>query len=238
MAVRRHDVVAPDAGDHVRDELGELLGHAEPDGVGDVDRRRAVVDGDLAHLAHEIFVRPAAVLGRELHVVAVTLRPGDARRRFVLDLVLGHAKLLLHVDRGRRDEDVDARTLGVPHRFPRPVDVLEAGARQARDRRPPHTLGDGLDGVEVALARDREARFDDVGAEARQLLGDLELLAHVQRDAGRLLAVPQRGVEDPYLVHRSPRSVSWSFQLVLGNEKPPRPEGTRRRPRAPKGARN
>ena len=96
---------------------------------------------------------------------------------------------------------MDARALGVPHRFPCPVDVLEAGAGQAGDRGPAHALGDRLDGVEIALARDREPRLDDVGTEARQLLGDLELLAHVQRDAGRLLAVPQRRVEDPYLVH-------------------------------------
>ena len=60
----------------------------------------------------------------------------------------------------------------------------------------PHGLGDRLDRLEVALAGDREARLDHVDAEARQLLGDLELLADVERDPGRLLAVAQGGVED------------------------------------------
>ena len=43
---------------------------------------------------------------------------------------------------------------------------------------------------------DREAGLDDVHAQPRQLVGDLQLLLHVQRDAGRLLAVAQRRVED------------------------------------------
>ena len=56
------------------------------------------------------------------------------------------------------------------------------------------------DGLEVAGRGDREAGLDDVDAEARELVGDLELLGRVQRDAGRLLAVAQRRVEDQYAV--------------------------------------
>ena len=56
--------------------------------------------------------------------------------------------------------------------------------------------------LEVARRGDREARLDHVDAQARELLRDLDLLLRVQRDAGRLLAVPQRRVEDvdPVLV--------------------------------------
>ena len=42
--------------------------------------------------------------------------------------------------------------------------------------------------------------LDHVDAQARELLGDLELLLRVQRDPGRLLAVTQRRVEDQYSV--------------------------------------
>src|SRR3954468_22939887 len=56
--------------------------------------------------------------------------------------------------------------------------------------------GDRLHGLEVARRGDREAGFDDVDAQARELVGDLELLLRVERDAGRLLAVAQRRVED------------------------------------------
>ena len=50
------------------------------------------------------------------------------------------------------------------------------------------------------VAGDREAGLDDVDPEARQLLGDLELLGDVERDARRLLAVTQGGVEDLHMV--------------------------------------
>ena len=75
---------------------------------------------------------------------------------------------------------MDAVALGVPHRLPRAVDVLESGPGERGDDRAVHRLGDRLDGLEVAVARDREPGLDDVDPEARELLGDLELLAHVE----------------------------------------------------------
>ena len=42
--------------------------------------------------------------------------------------------------------------------------------------------------------------LDDVDAQARELVRDLQLLLHVQRDAGRLLAVAQRRVEDVHAI--------------------------------------
>ena len=65
---------------------------------------------------------------------------------------------------------------------------------------PRTVFGDRLHGFEVAVAGDREPGLDDVDPEARELLRDLELLADVERDAGRLLAVPQGRVEDQHLV--------------------------------------
>ena len=56
----------------------------------------------------------------------------------------------------------------------------------------PSTLaGDRLDRLEVAGRGDREAGLDHVDAEPRELLGDLDLLLGVERDARRLLAVAQ-----------------------------------------------
>jgi hypothetical protein len=52
------------------------------------------------------------------------------------------------------------------------------------------------DSVPFAGRRDREAGLDDVDAQPVELAGDLDLLLRVQRDAGRLLAVPERRVED------------------------------------------
>ena len=55
---------------------------------------------------------------------------------------------------------------------------------------------DRLHGLEVTRRGDRKARLDHVDAQPRKLLRDLQLLLRVQRDAGRLLAVTQRRVED------------------------------------------
>ncbi len=201
VTVRGDDEVAFHRVDDVPDQPAVVFGHREADGVGDVQRGRPVVDRDLAHGTHEVGIGPVAVLGRELDVVEITLGPGDSHARFVHHLVGRHAELLLHVDLRSRDEDVDAGLLRVPHRLPRAVDILETGARQRGDRRAVYRLRDRLDRLEVALGRDREPGLDDVDAEARELFGDLELLGDVERDSGRLLAVPQGRVEDLDRVH-------------------------------------
>jgi hypothetical protein len=77
---------------------------------------------------------------------------------------------------------------------------LGVGARETRDHRAVHLTGDGLNGLEVARRRDREARLDDVDAEPSELVRDLELLLLVQRDPRRLLTVAQGRVEDLYSV--------------------------------------
>ena len=192
------------------------------------------------HLAHELGIGTGTVFRRELDVGGVALGPRDARRRLRLHLIGRHPQLLLHVDRGRRDEDVDARAFGVPHGFPRAVDVVEAGAREPGDDRTAHRLGDRLDRLEVAVAGDREAGLDDVDTQTRELFGDLELLDDVERDAGRLLAVPQRRVEDEYLIHLALQR--WRCFSVgsggsrTGARKSPPAVGAGGRLRAPGGA--
>ena len=77
---------------------------------------------------------------------------------------------------------MDAATLRVTQRFEAAVHVSQLGPREPGDDRTLHCAGDRLDGLEVTLARDREAGLDVVDAEARELLGDLELLAGVEGD--------------------------------------------------------
>ena len=75
-----------------------------------------------------------------------------------------------------------------------------ARAREAADHRALHLARDRLHRLEVAGRGDREAGLDDVHAEPRELLRDLELLLLVERDPRRLLPVAQGGVEDLYSV--------------------------------------
>ena len=210
---REHDVAQAR---HALVEAGQegrvLLRHRVADGVGDVDRRRALVERDLDDLGREVEVGARGVHRRELDVVAELARlrhrgPGQA-----LDVLARALQLVDDVDVRGRDEGVDARALGVAHRLPRALDVGGIGARQAGDHGSMDLAGDRLHGLEVAGRGDREARLDDVDAQARELVGDLELLGRVERDARRLLAVAQRGVEDQYSV----RAFGWHVVLSIG----------------------
>ncbi len=130
-----------------------LVRHRVADGVGHVDRGRALVERDLDHLGHELHVRARAVLGRELHVVGVLARVRHGGARLALHVLARRLELALDVDVAGRDEGVDARALGVLDRVPGGVDVL--GARCARARRSP---GPRPRGRSPAPPRSRPAR--------------------------------------------------------------------------------
>ena len=182
---------------------GVLVGRRVADRVRDVDRRRALVERDLQHLGGELHVGARRVHRRELDVVDERLRVRHRRPRGALDVLARRLQLVLDVDVRRRDERVDPRSLGVAYRVGGTLDVGGLSPREPGDDRSVHLAGDRLDRLEVARRRDREAGLDDVDAQTRQLVRDLELLGRVQRDPGRLLAVAQGGVEDddPVGVH-------------------------------------
>ena len=190
VAQARHQLV------EAAEEGGVLVRHRVADGVGDVDRRRALVERDLHHLGGVLDVGARGVHRRELDVVDQRARVGDGGAGLALDVLARRGELVLDVDVRRRDERVDPRSRGVAYRPVGGVDVADMNAREAGDHGALDLAGDRLHGLEVAGRGDREAGLDDVHAQPRELVGDLELLGRVQRDAGRLLAVAQGGVED------------------------------------------
>ena len=100
------------------------------------------------------------------------------------------------MDRARGEDHVDARPARLCERLTGGVDVLAHRARERGDRRAVQHPGDRLDALEVTGGCAREACLDDVDAEPLELLRDRRLLAGLQRDARRLLAVAQRRIED------------------------------------------
>ena len=184
--------VLPDA----PDESAELLRRGVAHGVGDVDGRRARLDRGLQHLVEVLDVRARCVHGRELDVLHVAT---GARHHFngpLAGLFPREAELVLEMDVRRRDERVDADLGRALQGFPGAVNVLRARAGQAADCRAFHFLRDAPHGLKVARRAVRESGLDDVYAEPRQLFGHHQLLVRVHGRAGRLLAVPERRVED------------------------------------------
>ncbi len=202
VAVRRPDGLAGvrDAREQLLEQRAPAIRNAVADGVGDVDRARARGDGRLEHAAEEVHLGAHRVLGRELDVVRVLARELHRLHRGLQHLLLAHAQLQLHVDGAGRDEGVDALARGGRHGLAGPPDVVLVGARERADGRLPHGLGDGADGLEVAVARGGEARLDHVDAQPLELLADPYLLLAGHGGAGALLAVAHGGVENDQLV--------------------------------------
>ena len=186
-------VVAMDGQDHVaqagrqlvepRQEGGELRRHRVADRVGDVDRRGALVDRRLQHVGGELDVRACRVHRRELDVLAQRARMGDRRSRLRMHVLARGLELVDDVDVRGRDERVDARALGVTHGLPCALDVGCLRPCQAGDDRAVDLACDRLHRLEVTGRGDREPSLDHVDAESRELVGDLELLRRVERDA-------------------------------------------------------
>ena len=169
-AQRRYELVQPGQEGRV------LLRHRVADGVGDVDRRRALLDRDGDHLGGELDVGARGIHRRELDVVDERAGVRDGRAAWPLDVLARGLQLVVDVDVRRGDEGVDARAVGVAHRFGGALDVGGVRAGEPGDDRAVDLARDRLHGLEVARRRDREAGLDHVDAQARELVGDLELL--------------------------------------------------------------
>src|SRR5271166_5420112 len=79
-------------------DAGVLRGRGVANRVGNVDRRRAGLDGRLDHLTQEVQLGPRCVFRRKLDVRAIALGPFHAIYGSLDDLLGGHPQLVLAVD--------------------------------------------------------------------------------------------------------------------------------------------
>ena len=111
-------------------------------------------------------------------------------------MLAGHAQFVLQVNVRRSQKNVNARTLRLPQGFPGPLNVRAASARQAGNDGTAYDFGDRLHRLEVTLRGDREPGLDHVYTQAIKLVREPQFLLLVHAATRRLLAVPQRGVEN------------------------------------------
>ena len=192
-----HAFGAGHAGAEHGEDACHVLGQRVADGVRDVDRGGAASDRDFDAAAQEVGLGAAAVLGRPFDVVGVTARDVAAVTDGVEHRLGLHPELVLHVQRRGADEVVHPLPLGGADRLAGARDVVAAaGAGEAGDHRAADLAGDALHALEIARRGDREAGLDHVDAELGEGARHAELLLEVHREAGALLAVAERGVED------------------------------------------
>ena len=207
MGAEHHLIAVRHAATHRAEHRAVFGGQRVAHGIGQVDRPGPRRDRGLDHAAQEVQVGARGVLGRELDVVGVA--PGATDRRLGASEAVGAAdlKLVLEVEVRRGDEDVHPRSRGRPQRLPGEIDVAVVAPRQRRHRGPSHGFGHAADGLLIALGRAREPGFDDVHAQGVELEGEAQLRLRRHGIAWRLLAIPQRGVEDADVSLHGDRSV-------------------------------
>ena len=120
----------------------------------------------------------------------------DSGHGHVHHLIRAFAQLVLHVNGRGGQKGVYARASGVTDGLPGAIDVGLHAPGQPGDFGLSDQSGDGLHGLEVALAGGRKARFDAVHAQHFQLAGQAQFFLKVHGRAGALFAVAQRRVED------------------------------------------
>ena len=114
-------------------------------------------------------VAAGRVFGRKLDVVDVLAREPDGFARLRERLFTADLELVLQVQVGRGEKDVNPRLLGGFDGAGSEFDVLLAGAGQRRDAWAANRPGDIGDGVEVAFGGDGEAGFENVDAKVGQV---------------------------------------------------------------------
>ena len=161
---------------HVGPQPGEeglqLLGDRVAGRVRDVAHGGTGADRLGEDLAQVIAVAARGVLGRKLDVADVLARELDRPPRRLDHLGPAHHELVLQVDVGGRDEDVEARVRSLLDRPCGTQDVGLLGSGEREHDGPGNSCGDRLDRGEIAVARGRETGLDDVHAEFLELAGE------------------------------------------------------------------
>ena len=165
---------------HALDQLAHCFRILEGDGIADriwhVDGPGPRLDHRLEDTAQKIDFRTPGILRGKLDVVRKLPRPTNGLDGLLDDLVGRHAQLLLHMDGRSGNKGVDTPGFGRPDRLASPIDVVLVGSRQGTDGRILDGLGDGMNGIEIALRSRSKACLDHIDPHLFQLASDANLL--------------------------------------------------------------
>src|ERR1700741_4674692 len=196
---------------HLQEHLAIFLGHGEADRVRQIQHRGAVLYRHCARPAQKFDFGAAPTLGRKFHFSDEIPRQLDHRTDGFERLLARHVEFYLQVKIRRSQKDMHARRLRGLQSLGGRQDVVFSGPRQGGNRDFFHFTGHSHYGFQVAFRRNGEAGLDDVDTERGELVRHTDLFIRIHREAGRLFAVAERGVEDAYVAHGYPQCDSYSY---------------------------
>ena len=188
-------------------ESSELGRHGIADCVGNIERGCAGFHHRSQDLEQKFGIGAGGIFGREFHVLTQRLGQTDSIARLLQALLARNFQLVLQMNVGGRQKDMNAGMGCALERLPGALDILRAGTGKARDNGPPDNCGDCLNGGEITFRGDGKPGFDHVYAEAIELMGQAQFFLHVHAATRRLLAVAKCGIEYRDAFHGSPQCV-------------------------------
>ena len=162
---------------------------------------RPGLHGGQNHLAEIVNVGAARIFGGKFHFLAVLPPEANHFRNLIESLLARHSQLVLEVQVGSGEKNMQAGFGGGFEAAQRRIHVLLGRAGEGCYTATFNFSGYGARRVQVAGRGDREARFENVNPQLLDLPGKLQLFLAIHRKAGRLLAVSQGGVENLQHVH-------------------------------------
>src|SRR5215471_8644190 len=195
------------------DQGGELRWSCIAHRVRNIEGRSACVHNGLQDSTEKLRVGAAGIFRRKLDVGAEGFRQANGGACLLYALVARNAELVLQMNVGSREKDVDAGTRGSLQGLPCAFNVRGAGSGQAGDDRPANVGRDRLNRFEVSLRGDGEAGFDDIHAEAVKLPRHAQFLLHVHAAAWGLLAIAEGCVEYHHALPSHTEKPPWADKL-------------------------
>ena len=177
-----------------RDDVEGVERVEDAERVAEAQAVGALLLGRLAEAQQELEVGARGVLGVDRHVEVLVLGEGHALADLVEHPLPRLGQLVLDVDVAGRHGDGH----GVDAAVERVLDVVDDGPVPGEDGGVEPEVDDLLDRRLLVAAHGRDADLDLVHADLVEQLGDADLLVVAEHDAGRLLAVAQRGVVDAH----------------------------------------
>jgi hypothetical protein len=183
------------AAPNLLEELPGIFRCAVADGIRQVDGRRPLANRALDNAAEEIAIAARRILCRKLHIVGVLPGAPHAADNLLEAGLARDAQLALQVQIRGRQKRMDPPAFRRFQRAGRFVDVDLAAARQGGDDRAADGGRDLPRRFRVGGRSNWKPRLDDVHTQRVQRTREPQLGGHVHRKAGRLLAIPQSGIE-------------------------------------------